>query len=253
MEAPDRLSPAPPLHGCRPLLGLIILRERLERTHQLAVDKPGEERVEFAGDHGHGRFVEKPQALGDVAGQDDAPCLGDPAHGGSGRIALRTDIDGAPGPLPSALEVARQQPFVVAHHRQPGVDRGLALRLQQAFRPGDPPANRGHHRCIEEQVHRDTDRRACCRKMISRAHVLRVGPFPSVDRHIEVARGVGGLGEKGKVRSTERAVRVCLDQKAVSLLPIAPPHGFPRLVHKLCRRSSAHPRPRGGIAEPPPL
>ena len=52
-----------------------ILREAPERTHQLAVDKPCEERVEFPGDHGHGRFVEKPQALGDVALQDDVGAL----------------------------------------------------------------------------------------------------------------------------------------------------------------------------------
>ena len=136
VEAADGLSLAPALHGCRPLLGQVVLRERLQRTHELAIDKPGEERVEFAGDHGHGRFVEKPQALGDVAFEDEAACLGDPTHGGSGRIALRTDVDGAPGPLPSALEVARQQPFVVAHHRQPGVDRRLALRLPAGVPPG---------------------------------------------------------------------------------------------------------------------
>ena len=98
-------------------------------------------------------------------------------------------------------------------------------------------------------MQRDTDRRACCREIISRADVLRVGPFPSVDRHIEVARGVCDIGEEGKVRPIERGTRVCLDQKAVSLLPIAPPHGFPRLVHKQCGRSSSHPRPRGGFSD----
>ena len=134
VDAPDGLPVAPPLHRLRPLLGQVVLREPLERAHQLAVDDPRREGIELAGDGGHGGFVEEPEALLDLALQDEAAGLGHPANGGGRRIAPRADLDGAPGPVPSTLEVARQQPFVVPHHRQPGVDRRLVVALQQPFR-----------------------------------------------------------------------------------------------------------------------
>jgi hypothetical protein len=117
MDAAYRLAAAPPLHRPSPLLGQVILPERLERAHQLAVDNPSREGIEFAGDRGHGRFIEEAQALRDIALQDKAAGLSHSAHGGSSRIAPRADIDGLPSPLPSTREVSRQQPFVITHHR----------------------------------------------------------------------------------------------------------------------------------------
>ncbi len=100
VDAPHGLSLPPALHRLRPLLGQVVLRERLQRAHDLAVDDPGGEGIELAGDRGHARFVEEPEPLRDVAFEDQAAGLGDPADGGRGRRALRADLDGAAGPLP---------------------------------------------------------------------------------------------------------------------------------------------------------
>ena len=243
VDAPDGLPVAPPLHRRRPLLGQVVLRERLQRAHQLAVDDPRGEGIELAGDRGHGRFVEEPQALLDVAVQDEAAGLGHPAHGGSSRIALRADVDGLPGPIPSTLEVAREQPFVIAHHREPGVDRCPVVALQQSFRPLDPPPNGRHERRVEEQVQGDTDRCARCREMITRAQALRVGPFPRVDRHVETTRGVPHLGEQGEVRPAQGRACIRLDEQVERVLPLAPPRGFARLFHESRLGGLTHPRP----------
>jgi hypothetical protein len=48
-------------------------------------------------------------------------------------------------------------------------------------------------------VHGDTDRRLCCRTMVTRVDALRVGPFPRANRHIEMTRGIRHTGEKGEV------------------------------------------------------
>jgi hypothetical protein len=96
---------------------------------------------------------------------------------------------------------------------QPGVDRCLLSAFQQSFRPLDPPPNRGHESSVEEQVHGDTDRRSCCRKMITHVNTLRVCPFPRTDRHIETTRRVGHTGEKSEVRPIQGRTRVRVDEQ----------------------------------------
>ena len=51
--------------------------------------------------------------------------------------------------------------------------------------------------------------------MITRAHALRVCPFPRADRHIETTRGVRHIGEKGEVRPAQGRARVRLDEQVV--------------------------------------
>ena len=80
----------PPFHGLGPFLGEVVLGERLQRTHELAVDDAREKRVELAGDGGHRRFVEKGEALRDFAIEDEAARLRDSAHGRCGWVMLRT-------------------------------------------------------------------------------------------------------------------------------------------------------------------
>ena len=79
------------------------------------------------------------------------------------------------------------------------------MTLQKPFRPLDPPPHGGHEGGVEEQVHGDTDGRLRRRQMITRAHALRVRPFPRADRHIETTRGVRHAGEEGEVRPTAGA------------------------------------------------
>jgi hypothetical protein len=97
------------------------------------------------------------------------------------------------------------------------------MALQKPFRPLDPPPDRGHESRVEGQVHGDAGRRACCRKVITRAHALRVCSFPCADRHIKATRGVRRIGQQGKVRPTQRRACVRFDEQVVSLLPLAPP------------------------------
>ena len=81
---------------------------------------------------------------------------------------LRARFDGPAGPPPRFLEVARKQPFVVADHRQPGVNRRFVQALQELLSSLGPAAHGGHEGGVEEQVHGDPDRRACCRETIAR-------------------------------------------------------------------------------------
>ena len=226
MDAPHGLPVAPALHRRRPLLGQVVLRQPLERADQLAVDQPRREGVELAGDGGHGGLVEQPEALPDLALQDEAAGLGHPADGGGGRVARRADLDGPPGPAPGAREVAREQPLVAPHHRQPGVDRRLLVArqaAQEALRALCPPPDGRHERGVEEQVQGDPDGRPGGREPVARAHALRVGPLPRGDRHVEAAHGVPRLGEQGQVRPTQGRAGVRLGEQVVRALPLAPP------------------------------
>ena len=63
VEAPDGVRLAPPLHRLGPLLGHVVLRESLQGAHELAVDDPGRERVEVAGDRRHPHLVEQGETL----------------------------------------------------------------------------------------------------------------------------------------------------------------------------------------------
>src|SRR5688500_686812 len=98
--APDRLPRARLLHRRSPLLGQVVLPDRLDRALELAIDDPRKKRIELARDDGYACFIEEPQTLRDIAGQYEAAGLGHPAHGGGSRIARRADLDGLPGPMP---------------------------------------------------------------------------------------------------------------------------------------------------------
>ncbi len=106
VEAANGLSVPPPLHFLRPLLCEMVLPERLERTHDLAVHQSGPERIELTGDRSHRGFVEQREAPRDVALEDQTSCFRDPANGRGSGLAIRARFDGSLSPLSGAGEVA---------------------------------------------------------------------------------------------------------------------------------------------------
>ena len=112
VEAADGVGLTPSLHGLGPFLGQVVLGESLQGADELAVDDPGRQRIQLAGSRGHPGFVEEGQPLLDLAGEDEAARLCDPADGRGGRVATRTDVDRPPGPLPRAAHVTGQHPLV---------------------------------------------------------------------------------------------------------------------------------------------
>src|SRR5687768_15746683 len=59
VDAAYGLAVTPPLHRLGPLFREVVLRERLQCAHELAVDDPRREGIEFAGDGSHAGFVEE--------------------------------------------------------------------------------------------------------------------------------------------------------------------------------------------------
>ena len=70
VEAADGVGVGPPLHRLGPLLGQVVLRQSLQRAHQLAVHDAGRQRVELAGRHRHPGLLEQGQASLDLAVED---------------------------------------------------------------------------------------------------------------------------------------------------------------------------------------
>ena len=196
VKAPDRTRLAPPLHHFGPFLGDVVLREALQRADELAVDDPGRERVEVAGDRRHSHVVEQREAVLDITVQNQQACFCDLSDCTRRRVALRAHLDGAPGPRASTGLVARQQPLVGADCRKPRVRGILVLAVEQVLRACQPAPHRGHERGVEKQVHRDSNRRRGCRDMIARLQAGRVSTLPRIDRHIEVSGRVGHLAKK---------------------------------------------------------
>jgi hypothetical protein len=85
--------------------------------------------------------------------------------------------------------------------------------------------------------------------MITRAHALRVRPFPRVDRRIETARGVRHVGEEGDVRPAQGRACIRLREQVVRLLPLATPCGFARPFHEGRLGRFKHPSPHGGVLD----
>ena len=195
VEAPDGVRLAPPLHRLGPLLGHVILGEALQGAHELAVDDPRRERIEVPGDRRHPGLVEQRQTLLDVAVQDEQPGLCHPSDGARRRVTLRTHLDGPPGPLPSAGQVAGQHPLVGADDRKPRVRRRLTPTFEKPLRSRQPAAHRCHQGSVEEQVHRDANGCTCGRDLVTGLHARRVGALPRLDGHIEMAGRVGDLAE----------------------------------------------------------
>src|SRR5688500_9910056 len=113
VNASHRLPLPPALHRLGPLLGEVVLRDRLKRTDDFAIHDAGEERIELARHRRDARFIEQLQPACNIAFEDETAGLCDSTDGGSGRSMLFTSFDRSPSPVPGCFEVARQQPLVV--------------------------------------------------------------------------------------------------------------------------------------------
>jgi hypothetical protein len=131
--------------------------------------------------------------LGDIAVQDAQPCLRHLCDGARRRVTPRPDLDGKPGPRPSAGQVARQHPLVGADDREPRVRRRLTLSFQQPLGSCQPAAHRSHQRRVEQQVHRHADSRSGCRDLVTGLQGRRVGAHPGLDGHLELAGRIRDL------------------------------------------------------------
>ena len=229
VKAADGIRLAPPLHRLGPFLGHVVLCESLQGAHELAVDDPSRERIEVPGDRRYPDLVEQRQALLDITAQDQQPCFCHLSEGARRRVMLRTQLDGPPRPRSSAGEVAGQHALVRANHRKPSVRRRLTLTLEQPLGSCQPAAHRCHQGGIEEQVHRDANRRPRCRVLVASIHAQRVSALPRLDGHIEMARRVGDLAEQRQIGRTCETVHVGLHQDVVGLLPIAARRRFSRV------------------------
>ena len=196
VETPDGVRLAPPLHRLGPLLGHVILSEALQGAHQLAVDDPSRQRIQVPRDGGHPGLVEQRQTLLNLAVQDEQPCLRDPCDGACSRVALRTHLDGMPGPVPSGGQITGQHPLVGADDRQPGVRGRLAPTFKKLLRSCQPAAHRCHQCSVKEQVHRDANARTCGPDLVTGLQVPGMGTLPRLDGHIEMAGRVGDLTEQ---------------------------------------------------------
>src|SRR6185503_1631192 len=67
VQAADGAHLGPALHGPGPLLRQIVLRERLQRAHDLAVDHPGRHRIDLAREHRDAGLVEGLEPVADLA------------------------------------------------------------------------------------------------------------------------------------------------------------------------------------------
>jgi hypothetical protein len=157
----------------------------------------------------------------DLANQDQAARFRDPAEGGCRRIAAGSHIDSATGPLPSASEVAGQQPLVAPHHREPGVNRRVVLPLEESLGPPRPSANRGQEGRVKQQMERHAHRRPRRHETVARPQPLCVHPLPRIDCRVDMTRGICTVGEQGEIRPVQKLACVGLDEHLVSLLPIA--------------------------------
>ena len=117
----------------------------------------------------------------------------------------------------------RQRPWMlpiafVWHHRSM-VSVHSSAASYCALGASQPAAHRRHQGSVDKQVHRDAYRRCSCSDPVAGLHALRVRPFPRVDRHVEVAGGVGDLAEKREISGTEASAHVRLHQEVERLLP----------------------------------
>ena len=195
VDAPDGVRLAPPLHRLGPLFGHVVLCEPLQSANELAVDDPRRERIEVAGSDRHSHLVEQFEPRLDLAAQDEEPRFCHPSDRARCRITPRADLDRTHGPLSSSVEVADQHSLVRADCRNPRIRRRFVVALEQLLRASQPAAHRCHQGGIEQQVHRDANRRLRCRDLVADPHGHRVSAFPRLDRHVEMARCVGNLAE----------------------------------------------------------
>ena len=243
MDAADAASVAPPLHGLGPLLGEVVLTEPLEHAHQLAVDHSGGDGIELTGDGGHRRLLDEVEAPTDLARQDHRVRLGHPTESGRRRVAARPHRDRTTGPFTGSAHVAHHQPLVALDEGHPGVGRGLVVPLEQALGSSYPASDRRHQRGVHQQVQGDASRRAGRRERVAGPHRLRVRAFPRLDGDLDMAGGVGDLGQKPEIVEREPGVLVGPDEQAVGPRPVTPGGCLAALRHQLCPGHVVHRSP----------
>jgi hypothetical protein len=105
MEAADWLPVVPAFHRVRPLLGQVVLAEGLQRAHELAVDDPRRQRIDFSRYRRDGCFVHQVETLSDLPLQDQAARFGHASQRGRRRLAPCADVDGSARPVTGRIEV----------------------------------------------------------------------------------------------------------------------------------------------------
>jgi hypothetical protein len=94
--------------------------------------------------------------------------------------------------------------------------------LEKPFCSAEPAAHRRHERGVQQQVHRDANRRACRRDNVAGLRRQRVRALPRLDGHVEMAGRVSDLAEQPQIPRICKTVRVVLHQQLVGLLPTPP-------------------------------
>ena len=97
----------------------------------------------------------------------------------------------------------------------------LALTLEQPLRSCQPTAHGRHQGRVEQQMHRDPHGCASRGDPITGLRARRVGAFPGIDRHVDVASGVGHLAEHRQVGGAQHTVGIRLREELEGRLPVA--------------------------------
>ncbi len=201
VDAADGAALRPVLHGRRPLLGEVVLRDRLQCAHDFAVDDARRQRIDLAGDGGDRGFVQQIDAAGDLAREDDASRFGDAAHRGRGGVVHGANRDRPLRPLGRSIEVAREQPFVAANDGEPGVDGGVLVPGEQPLGTRRPAADGREQRRVEEHVQGDARGRRGGVDAIVAPERFGMRALPRVDRHVDVTGRIGRGREQAEVGS----------------------------------------------------
>ena len=230
----------PPLHRLGPLLGQVVLRQSLQRAHQLAVHDAGRERVELARGRRHPGLFEQGQAALDVTVEDQQSRLRDASDGGGRGVAPRAHLDGSAGPLLGAWPVPAQHPLVVADHGEPGVGWRDPALIEELLGATQPATHRCHQGGVEQQVHRQAHRGAGRRCGLAGGHQSCVCALPGLDGDIEVPRAVGGVGEHRQIREADLAARIRLPEQVERCRPLTTGCGVVGTLEDAARCTIAH-------------
>ena len=158
--------------------------------------------------------------------------LGHPTDRGRGRVAARPHRDRTTGPLTGSSHVAHHQPLVALDDRHPGVCGGLVVPLEQALRSPYPASDRRHQRGVHQQVQSDASRRAGRRERVAGPHRVCVGAFPRLDGHLDMAGGVGDLGQQPEIVERKPGVLVGPHEQAVGPWPVTGGGRLAALLHQ---------------------
>ena len=213
----------------------------LQGAHELAVDDAGRERIEL------------PETVATPTSSSSArPCSTSPSRMRSRASATRPSAHAAgsrssrarwpAGPTPSVGQVAGQHPLVRANDRKPSARRCLTPIIEEPLCPRQPAPHRRHEGGIEEQVHRDANRRPRCRVGVAGLHAQRVRPLPGLDGHVEMPRRVRDLAEDREIGGAREAVCVRL-REGSNAAPIAP---------RRCITCAPDDGPTDGVGHPTP-